>query len=672
MMRRRQAKWQDVLRQCIAVGLCTICAGPLSLAQQSIAPVKPTGTIFFRPYKTPEIPRSRMTNSMRLASLIRAGKLYLTAQDAIALALENNIDLESDRYNALIAVSQFERQQAGGPLPGVPNATSQAGNVATGQGVSGSQAAAGVSNTGSNNNGGNATNTTISQIGPVTPTLDPTIQSVQSYAHISQPQANATQSQTPNLIDNTRNYNESISAGFLTGGKATLTYTDSYLNENSPVNLLNPSNGTTMTLSLQQNFLFGFGRALNSRNITIAKANIGINDLTFQTQVISVVVNVLNLYYGLVADYEDLKAKQEALTVAQRFFEDNKKQVQIGTMAPLDVTTAEAQVASSEQDLVISQTSLEQQQVSLKNVLSRNGLADPLLANVDVIPLDRIEVPEKDTLPPIKELISTALKSRPDLASDKLNLINAETSALGTENGVLPTLVGLATLKTQGLSGSPQIVRASGSTAAGGGSQSIPPGFLPCPPAIGPPGSLCEAPDAYFVGGVGKALGQTFRRDFPSQNAGAFFNPKLGNRQAQADNAIDQLSLRQTELQNRRTVNQVAVDVSNQVVGLQQARVRYQSAVKNRVLQEQLLQAEQKKFALGASTTFTVVTQQRDLATSQSAEVAALVAYSNARISLEQTLGTTLETNHISMGEVKDGRVRRASTLPPTLPDRSR
>jgi outer membrane protein TolC len=170
------------------------------------------------------------------------------------------------------------------------------------------------------------------------------------------------------------------------------------------------------------------------------------------------------------------------------------------------------------------------------------------------------------------------------------------------------------------------------------------------------------------VGDIGTALGQIIRRHYPSENASAYIVPNLRNRQAQADEAIDQLGMRQTELQNLRTVNQVAVDVSNQAIGLQQARVRYQAAVKNRVLNEQLLQAEQKKFSLGASTTFLVVQAQSALATAQSTEVASLVTFSNARVSLDQTLGTTLQTNHVSIEEAHRGRVSRTSALPATLP----
>ncbi|MBV9223458.1 MAG: TolC family protein [Acidobacteriaceae bacterium] len=655
-------------RESLACVLCLTSIGlPLWSQQAAIAPQRSQQPTLWRPYVAEYVPSIRLSNSPRLRDLVRAGKLYLTVQDAIALALENNVDVELARYNPLILTSQVRRLEAGGALAGVPTGQSQVGSVQSGQGIAGSQAAAGVS-TGGNGQSTGTANTTVTQIGPQTPVLDPIFQDVQAYTHQTVPQANATQSQVASLISDTRNYSVSIQQGFLSGGQVSLSYNDSYLKENTPVELVNPSNGVRMQLSAQHNFLQGFGVALNSRNITVAKANLKLSDTTFKAQVITVVANVLNLYYGLVADYQDVRAKQTALTVAQQFYENNQRQVQLGAMAPLDVTTAEAQVASSQQDLIVSQTTLAQQQIQLKNVLSRTGLADPLLTNVEIIPLDRIEVPAQDNLPPTRELIATALANRTDIATQKVNFANTEISNLGTANAVLPRLAGFASATTQGLSGVSSPVPIQTDLGQGiGPIGSIPPGLAPCP---GAPNTLCEFPPSLFVGGVGTALGQVFRRNFPSERAGVFFNAAIRNRSAQADSNVDQLSLRQVELENKRSTNQIAVDVSNQVIGLQQARVRYQAAVKNRDLSQQLLDAEQKKFALGVSTTFNVVTQQRDLTIAQSNEVASLVAYSNARVSLYQTLGTILDQNSISVKEALDGRLSRRSVLPVQLPDK--
>lgn len=672
----------NLLDRLIALALCVVCAAPAGWSQQeSIAPVKPTGSVLVRPYKAAAIPPTRLGNSGRLRSLIRAGKLYLTAQDAIALALENNIDLEIARYNPLIDQWNLQRYQAGGALPGVPSAQSLATSVASGQGVAGSQQAAGVSVSGTNQSSGNAVGVTISQIGPVTPTLDPVFQYSAAFSHRSNLYPDEVISGLYNVIDKGRNYSASLTEGIITGGQVSMTYTESYLNENAPSDTPNPTYAPALSLSFQHNFLRGFGTAVNSRFITTAKATLKADDLTFKGEVISVVANVLTLYYGLAADYQDVKAKETALQVAEQFYENNQKEVKLGAMAPLDVTTAEAQVASSRQDLVVAQTNLEQQQVQLKNVLSRNGPADPDIANVEFVPLDKIEVPEKDDLPPIKNLVATAMDHRSDLAVERINLSNSEISNLGTKNGLLPQLAALLNAKTQGLAGPykigfiPNAIPESSTTSTAGGTtgskppptESLPPGFTNCPPGT-PPTTACIEPLGNYVGGLGNALSQVFRRSFPSQQAGGFLTAYIRNQLAQADYGVDQLSLRQAQLQLQQAINELGVDVSNGMVGLQQARVRYLAAVKSRVLEQQLLDAEQKKFSLGASTTFLVVQQQRDLATAESAEIAALVAYSNARVALQQTLGTTLEENHISIQDAVAGRIARPSTLPAALP----
>jgi outer membrane protein len=372
--------------------------------------------------------------------------------------------------------------------------------------------------------------------------------------------------------------------------------------------------------------------AVNARNITVAKMNLKISDLNFKTQVVSTVANVLNLYYGLVAAYEDVRAKNGAVEAAQKFYEDSREKERLGALSPLDVTSAEAQAASSQNDLVVSQTNLEQQELQLKSVLSRTGVMDPVLAGVEIMPLDQIVVPEKDDLPPMKDLVLKALANRSDLEAERANLKTAEVSALGTKNGVLPSLQVFGAGSQVGLAGTPKTVTTQGIT---------------------------ETADPYFVGGAGNALGQVFRRDFPTERIGAFLQAPLLNRQAQADYGIDQLQLRQTQLTTQKDLNQVAVDVSNSMVALRQARARYAAAVQNRILEQQLLDAEQEKFALGASIPYNVIQQQRDLASAQSTEIAALVAYSNARMALDQAQGTTLETNGVSIGEARTGTVTR-------------
>ena len=620
--------------------LSCLCSALVLRGQNAaIDPARPSANVLIRPYLAPTVPPIRLADSSRLAALMRGGTLYLTVQDAIALALENNIDIEVARYGPILATWNLERSEAGGALPGVPSGASQAGSVASGQGIVGSQAAAGVAGGGGAGNGGTSSNATISQVGPVTQNLDPSLQEASTFSHISSPQANPTQTLSSVLVSNTRVHNVSWQQGFLTGGGYTLSYTDHYLNESAIGDLLNPSSAPNLSLSFQHNLLQGLGIAVNARTININKINLSTSDLTFRTQVIGVVVNVLNSYYSVVADEEDIRAKQSAVDAAQQFFQESKRREELGALSGLDVSTSESQLAATQRDLVIAQTALLQDEVQLKNLLSRRGVLEPTLAGARLMLLDRIVVPDRDDLAPLDDLVQQALANRSDIASAKANISTAQVSALGTINGVRPNV---------------QVFGGTSQAGLAGAAQHTPFG----------------SPDPYVVGGIGTALGQVFRRNYPTERIGVFGQVRINNRQAQADEGIDQLQLRQTELTTQKTLNQVQVDVSNYVVALRQARVRYQAAVQNRVLQTQLLEAEQRKFVLGASTPYNIVTEQRDLVAAQATEVNALASYQAARIALDETLGATLEANHVSIGEARSGVVSRTSALPASLPGR--
>ena len=612
------------IREAVAL---TGCFAQLICAQQaSIAPVRPEGPLYKRPYMEPTIPQSRLGNSPRLATLIRAGKLYLSPHDAVALALENNIDIEVARYQPLMLEWQLERSQAGGALPGVPSGSSQAGSVASGQGVQGSQAAAGVSNGGGGGGGGNAGNATISQVGPVVQTLDPSFQEATTFSHRTTPQANSTQSQTSALVDATRNHTATYQQGFLTGGSASVNFKDSYLKENAPTNALNPSVAQSVSISMQQNLLRGFGIAVNERNIVVARNNLAMSDLAFRSTVARTVASVLNAYWSLSNAYSDVTAKQDALDTAQRFLDDNQKRVDLGDLAPFDLITSKNQLAQSKLALVNSQTALAQDEIQLKNLISRVGTADPALEGVSIVPTGTITVPETEESFDIKALVAKAFENRTDLKSTEASLKNSEISAIGTRNGLLPSAQVFATVTNSGLAGAPN------------------------PKHNG-------APDGYFVGGAGTALRQVFGRNFPTENIGAFASMSLGNRQAQADFGIDQLQLRQDQLSASGARNQVEVDVTNSVVALRQARVRYQAAHQNTVLQQQLVDGEQKKFQAGESTSYNVIQTQRDLATARATELGAVVSYESAKINLDAITGTLVEANGITLQEAKSGQV---------------
>jgi outer membrane protein TolC len=268
-------------------------------------------------------------------------------------------------------------------------------------------------------------------------------------------------------------------------------------------------------------------------------------------------------------------------------------------------------------------------------VLSRRGAGDPAIANLHIIPLDHIDIPDSIESPSLEKLVQQALKTRADINAEQINLKNAKTSTLSTTNGIKPVLRTYGSIQMQGLAGTPNPI-----------AEGVPP------------------PDAYYLGGFGSAVSQVFRRNFPSQQLGIIYNENVHNRVAQADYGYDQLKLRQTELQTQKDLNRVAVDISNQTIAIQQAHTRYKAAVQSRILEEQLVDAEQKKYKLGTSTTFAVIQVQRDLATAKSNEIAASAQYANAKIALERVLGTTLQEYNISLDEARSGRVARASNIP--------
>jgi outer membrane protein TolC len=286
-------------------------------------------------------------------------------------------------------------------------------------------------------------------------------------------------------------------------------------------------------------------------------------------------------------------------------------------------------LSNSRQQLSIAQSTAQQQENLLKNALSRNGLEDPLVDSAQIVTLDHIEVTEQENLPSLRDLVARALASRPDIALAKIGDETAAISAEGTANGVLPSLQGIAAVSASGISGQPT------------------------PPVI-VDGKAYTA-DPYYVGGLGNALGQVFRDNFPTHRAAILFQGTLGNHVAQGDYGVEQLQLRQGDLVERRNQNQLVVDISNFVVALRQARSRYTQAVDSRKLQQELLEKSQQSFSFGAATISDVAAAQTTLVAAQETEVATLSAYSHARIALDQVLGQTLETNHVSVERALKG-----------------
>jgi outer membrane protein len=598
-----------------------------------------------RPYRQRMVSPVNLRNTNRLESLVRAGKLYLSAADVVALAIEDNLDIELQRYAPLLAREVLRRASGGGFLRDVTT------TVAPGPS---SVAATGVSTISNINGSVSATSGTavISQIGPTLPSLDPVLFGFAGFGHSTSPQSNTVIAGTTAVITDSRNYQVGYQQQFLTGTNLTFQYTSAHERQNIPSNLLNPFTTANLDFQVNQNLLQGFGVAVNNRNIRVAKNSLKVSELQFRQQLITTISAVLNVYWDLVAFNESVRVAQQALNTANRLYEDNKKQVEIGTLAPIEVTRAEAEVATDRQNLLVAETNVLQQETILKNALSRNGVANPTLAEVRIVPLDYFRIPQSEDFPGVADLVTEATGKRPEIEQNRLNLDSAQINLVGSKNSLRPTLSAFAEVTNHGLTGDPNTLN----------------------PCLAPRncGADTEFVPPYFVGGYSNGVSQIFRRNFPDYSAGFSLNIPLRNRAAQADYVTDQLQLRQRQLQFQKSLNQVRVDVENALVGVRQARAGYESAVKARILQQQTLDAEQKKYTLGASTVFQVIQDQRDLATAQGNEVQAEATYVHARIALDQALGRTLDANNVSVSEAAKGKVSRASSIPdnpPSPPD---
>jgi outer membrane protein len=582
---------------------------------------------------------AKLTNTSRLESLIRARNLYLSAQDVIALALENNVDIAIQRYGPYLAREVLRRAEGGGALRDIGQPIAPGPTSVSLEGVNLNALGLAESSAGVGSGGG-----IVVQYGAQPPPLDPVLYLYTNFGHQSIPESNLIISLTPTLIWDYQTYAVQYSQSFLTGTYAQLSYGSTRNRYNSPLYDIDPYTTGYLDLYVTQNLLQGFGVRVNNRNIRVAKNNLKVTDIQLRLQVITTVSAVLNLYWDLVSFNEDLRIKQEALTTAQQLYEGNQKQVELGTLPAIEATRAAAEVSAAKESLLIAQTNVAQQETVLKNALSRNAVVNQTLDEVHIVPLDHITVPETEDLKPTPELVNLALAQRPEIAKAKINIESSTVNLSGSKNYLLPTLVANFELTNNALSGPPN-----------------PASALLSPPLVSPPA---------YIGGYGNMLRQIFGRDYPNYSAGFSLNIPFRNRVAQADYVADQLSLRQSQLQYQKTVAQIRVDVKNAVIGLQQARARYETSVATRSLAQQTLEAEQNRFRFGESTIPTVVAAQRDLANDQSAEVQAMANYTHAKIAFDESVGQTLDVNNISMEEAAAGRVARESAIPESLPQR--
>lgn len=557
-------------------------------------PQLPTGnyfSTFIDKYKAPYVAPVDMSNGSRADQLIRAGNLYLSLNDAIAMALENNLNLEIQRYQFELMDVQYRGSY--------------------GQ-------------------------------------FDPTFNINQfTYTHGATPVTQVTTQGTNTINTNdTYNRNFNFQQPLVTGGNLTLGYTSGKQLTNNSTSRFAPSLSGGLNLQGTQPLLRGFGAGLTTIPIKIAKNNQRNADYTFRQQVNTILNNVVQAYWNLVSAVLNVDVAQQSLDLSRRLLDQTQKQIEIGTMAPIDINQPTVQVAQGEQQLIAAQTAVWTQEVALKNLLSRNGIASSVISPLHIIPTSRIEVPAVEPVQPIQDLMDSALQNRPELAQGRINLENQALNMKTLRNNLLPQL------------------NLTGQISQPAQSGTINPAYCDLNNPVQPGCQNLGSPD--YIGGYSNILRQLFTVPLVNWNVGVTFSINLRNRSQQAQMAQQQLNYRIQEAQLQVQTNQFRADVQTAQYNIARSRVQFAAADRAVTAQEQVVDAEQRKFQLGASTLFVVIQQQNTLATTRQQAVTAQVAYATAKLALDFATGTLLEKYNVGFDEAKDGMVSRR---PDPIPD---
>lgn len=594
-------------------------------------------------FRLPPMPRPvSFENSPRVHELIRAGTLYLSLKDALALAIENNLDVELQRFTLPSAESEVLRAKGGGLVRGLNYTLAE---VPTGVGgplspvlTNPASTATATTGTAVTTNGLElgllaAPQVNLSMQGTIpqsegtpVPVFDPALVGELNWTHATTPQSNNVTTGTASLITSTTLWNAGLQQGFATGAQIGFNFNNTYQSLNSIRSSYNPYTGSSLGLTVTQPLLRGFGMNLNRRFIRIAADERKIGSMLFRQQLIATVYGVIRLYTDFVALYEDVRVKEESVAAAEKLLADVQAQVEEGTLAPVEQTRANAQVFSTRQDLVNSRGLLEEQEAILKNVLTREGNQNPEVQAARVIPTDMLEIPPREEIRPIQDLTAQAIANRPDLGQARVQVDISKIGIEGSKNATRPEvdLVGVA--QNNGLAGTLNPLQPTG--------------------------------DPALIGGYGGALDQIFSRKYPTYGIGVQFNLPIRNRIAEADLARDEIQFKQSQIRVRELENQARLEVEDALIAMRRARASSEAATEARKLQEQSLELERAKFDVGASTSFFVIQYESLLAQARSTEVAAQSAYVKARAALQRATGTIIEDNGISMDEAIKGSVR--------------
>ncbi|MBA3912336.1 MAG: TolC family protein [Acidobacteriales bacterium] len=612
------------------------------------------------PYLPRSVAEPNLANTPRIEQLMVNGKLMLSLNDAISLALENNLDIAIARYNLPIADTDIMLANAGQATRGVNTGVVQGtpgggvlglGGTTTTTGSQGGGAGGTTAGAGGAGTGSSGLVTSTLGVGSLIPSFDPIIQGTLQLDR-NNTQGTSAFAGVPISNTNTSTVDLQYTQGFHWGTQVNVVFDNTRVTTNQPFSTLSPTLNSNYLATVTQPLLQGLGFLPNTRFIRIAKNNREISDVAFRLQVITSVDQIENIYWDLVSAYENVKVQNDALALAQKTLQDNQKQVQIGTLAPIEVVRAQSVVATNQQSLIVAQTNLQLQQLLMKNALSRT-LVDPVLAEAEVVPTSVSVIPPDEPIMPVQDLINDGLSHRAELAESRIDLTNRDITNRSTRNALLPQV---------------NLFGYYGGSGVGG--QVNPNATLCTPTTTG----FCIDPSSIpprFAGGpvsIGNTLQQTVSSTAPDKGVGLQLLIPLRNRTGQADQVRAELEYRQAQMRLQQLENQVRIEVRNAQFSVQQNRAAVEASQAAVALAQQSLDAEQKKYALGASTSTLVLQQQSGLTQAQSNLVGAKAAYEKSRVELDRATGLTLTHNGILLSDAVNGQVTHQPDVPYVAP----
>ena len=433
--------------------------------------------------------------------------------------------------------------------------------------------------------------------------------------------------QTESIINKTQNFTFlNVSQAMPTGGSLSLDFTGYKTSTNQTGVTINPRYGTTLRFNLTQPLLKNFGTRVSRREIMVAKNNLGVSEESLRNTLMATVYSVESAYWNLVYSIENLEVRRQSLQLAKDLLEKNQRSVEIGTLAPMEVLSARAEVATREADLIQAETQIQSNEDQLKLLLNITGAEDERVTAI--VPKDKPTYVVREVA--LDEALAAAIANRPDLEISRIGIESDKLNLSYAKNQVLPEVNLSASYSAPGIDGTRLIYDLS---------------------PIDPNAQVIDR----IPGGLGGALEQSFKFTYPNWNLGLTLNLPLSNFFGRANLAQARLNMRQALLELEQKKQDIYLEVKNAVRSVEANYKRILAYTTARELAEQKLAAEEEKRRVGMSTNYMVLSYQRDLANARISELNAIISYNVSLASLERSMGTNLKAKNINLSDYAPG-----------------